>query len=94
MNSDNLKNCVEGLGPRLRQDEELLRSAKMYAQAQSNLGDAVQRECRPSPTEEAEKEMYHHRDEAARASEAVQFLIDNPAFSKFIDLIRRGVIRI
>ena len=67
-----------------------------YDQAQTpglrgaNLGECAQTsEYRPSPAEEAEKRTHYHYEEAEKASRAAHFLRENPAFSEFINLIRR-----
>jgi len=71
-----------------------------YDQAQTlrrdtKLGECAQTsEYRPSPAEEAEKRTHYHYEEAEKASRGAAFLRDNPAFSEFINLIRRGCIQI
>jgi len=49
---------------------------------------------RPTPAEEAEKNHYYYIEEAEKAGMEAKFLRENPAFSTFIDYIRRGIIRL
>lgn len=46
----------------------------------------------PSLALQAEMELAYHRREAAKLEEAACFLRENPAFDKFIRLVRAGVI--
>lgn len=46
----------------------------------------------PSLALQAEMELAYHRREAAKLEEAAAFLRENPAFDKFIRLVRTGVI--
>lgn len=85
--------------------EKALRNKEMYDDTratqipQDNCGQAVASGLnphyqRPSLCEEAEKSAYHHQEQADKNLQAVIFFRENPAFDKFIQLIRSGAIQI
>lgn len=49
---------------------------------------------RPSPLEEMEKQQIYSAEQAQLKSQGIEFLRENPAFNKFIELIRQGSIGI
>lgn len=48
----------------------------------------------PSLREQAEKSVGYHRSQADKADRAAAFFRENPAFDKFVQLIRSGAIQI
>lgn len=48
---------------------------------------------RPSPREQAEKNVGYHRDQADKNDRALAFFRENPTFDQFIQLVREGVIQ-
>lgn len=58
------------------------------AKADSNMA------YRPSARDEAEKASFYHADLAQKASQAADFLRENPAFNEFVRLLRSGAIQL
>lgn len=69
----------------------------MQSQAVGLAGKALDTrngEYRPSAREEAEKASYFHAEKAQKASQAADFLRENPAFNEFVRLLRVGAIQL
>lgn len=77
-------------------DEELKKTQYADRQAEAGctvgLANAGLREW--NLLAEAEKNSNYHQAQAEKAREAAAFFIENPAFDKFIRLIRSGSIQI